>query len=139
MRQMVSRAVCEKTILALAITLGFWAVPSISNGQPRVDIVQIYSNFLASRVAALGCNAVDKTTEPKFLTNFHTVTIRAAQAVKERNPNMSDAELTAKFGASIKFTETAVKNEIANNGCSSERIQRLLKLYKIHSEMNLGG
>jgi len=53
----------------------------------RVDVVQIYSNFLASRVAALGCDAVDKATEPKFLSNLQIVTIRAMQALKERNQN----------------------------------------------------
>jgi hypothetical protein len=58
--------------------------------------VQIYENFLASRVAALGCHAVDKATEPKFISNQQTVTIRAMQALKERNKNLSAPDLTAK-------------------------------------------
>jgi hypothetical protein len=82
----------------------------------RVDIVQIYANFLASRVAALGCNAVDKATEPKFLSNLQTVTIRAAQALKERNENLSEPDLTAKVIAAQHLTEAAVKTEIAQTG-----------------------
>jgi hypothetical protein len=107
--------------------------------QPRVDIVQIYENFLASRLAALGCDAVAKDTEPKFLSNQQTVTIRAMMALKERNKNLSDADLTAKVIAAQNATQAAVKAEIVQNGCSSERIKALLKLYKIHSEMSLGG
>lgn len=107
--------------------------------QGHVDIVQIYSNFLASRVAAVGCDSVDKATEPKFLSNLQTVTIRATMAMKERNQNLSDQDLTAKVIASQNFTEAAVKTEIAQNGCSSERIKGLLKLYKMHSDMSLGG
>jgi hypothetical protein len=66
----------------------------------RVDIVQIYSSFMASRAAALGCDAVDKATEPKFLSNLQTVTIRATQALKERNQYLSETDLAAKIIAS---------------------------------------
>ncbi|WP_438278563.1 hypothetical protein [Nitrobacter sp.] len=129
----------KKEVLAFATVLGVFCGLSASFGQGRVDIVQIYSNFLASRVAALGCNAVDKATEPKFLSNLHAVTIRAIQALKERNQNLSDADLSAKMIAAQKATQAAVKGEIAQNGCSSKRITALLKLYKMHSEMSLGG
>jgi hypothetical protein len=101
-------------MLAVTTALGFLCIPPASFAQGRVDIIQIYENFLASRVAALDCVAVDNATEPKFLSNQRAVTIRAMQALKERN-------------------------RIAQNGCSSERIKALLKLYKLRSEMALGG
>jgi hypothetical protein len=44
-------------------------------------------------VAALDCVAVDNATEPKFLSNQRAVTIRAMQALKERNNNLSEVEL----------------------------------------------
>jgi hypothetical protein len=119
--------------------LMFFGVQSASFGQGRVDIVQIYQNFLASRIAAVECKSVDKTTEPKFLSNQLTVTVRASQALKERNPSVSDADLAAKIVAAQNATQAAVKTEVAQKGCSSERIQQLLKMYKLHSEMSLGG
>ena len=80
-----------------------------------------------------------KATELKFLSNLTTVTIRAAQALKERNPNLSEADLKNKvIAAQNKLAET-VKAEIAQNGCASNRVQQLLKRYKIHSEMSLAG
>jgi hypothetical protein len=129
------------TRLKLAVTaaLGFLCIPPASFTQGRVDIIRIYENFLASRVAALGCDAVDKAEEPKFLSNQRVVTIRAMQALKERNSNLDDTELAAKVVTAQNATQAAVKNEIAQNGCSSERIKALLKLYKVHSEMALGG
>ncbi|GAB1715251.1 MAG: hypothetical protein NTAFB05_02930 [Nitrobacter sp.] len=129
----------KKAVLAFAAVFGFFCILSASLGRGRVDIVQIYSNFLASRVAALGCNAADKATESKFLSNLQAVTIRAIQALKERNQTLSDADLSAKIVAAQNTTQAAVKGEITKNGCSSERIRALLKLYKIHSEMSLGG
>jgi hypothetical protein len=105
----------------------------------RIDIVQIYFSFLASRVAALSCDAVDKATEPKFQSNLLTVTIRATQALKERNQNLSEADLSAKIIAAQNSTQAAVKSEIAQNGCASDRIKELLKLYKVDSEVSLGG
>jgi hypothetical protein len=129
----------ETNILASVTVFAIFCLPSASREQGRVDIVQIYFTFLASRVAALGCNAIDKATELKFLSNQQTVLIRATQAFKERNANLSDAELTAKIIAAQNTTSANVKAEIAKNGCSSERIQSLLKLYKLHSEMSLGG
>lgn len=115
------------------------AAPLKSQAQERVDILLIYSNFIASRVAALGCGTVDKATEPKFLSNLLTVTIRATQAFKERSQNLSDADVTNRVTDAQKRLEETVRAEIARNGCSSDRIQQLLKLYKIHSEMSLGG
>jgi hypothetical protein len=129
----------KKPTLAFATMLGLFCIPSACFGQGRVDIVQIYENFLASRVAALGCDAVDKATETRFLSNQQTVTTRATQALKERNKSLSDAELAAKIVSAQGATQAAVKTEIAQNGCSSERIKALLKLYKLHSEMSLGG
>jgi hypothetical protein len=128
----------KKANLVLA-PLAFLCVPFLAYGQGRVEIVQIYENFLASRVAALDCGGIDQASEQKFLSNQMTVTLRAAQALKERNSSLSDADLTSKVLALQNTLQANVKTEIAKNGCSSERIQQLLKLYKLHSTMSLGG
>jgi 2,3-bisphosphoglycerate-independent phosphoglycerate mutase len=120
--------------------LAFLLITGAYAQQPsaKVDIVQIYVNFVASRVAALGCDAQDKATEVKFLSNLQTVETRALMALKERNGNISEGELSVKIKALLQFTQDAVKAEIANNSCASVRIRELLKLYKLHSEMSLG-
>jgi len=124
----------------IALILVAFATSSVAQqSQRHLDIVQIHFIFLASRAAALGCDAVDKTTEPKFLSNSQTVTIRAMMALRERNPDLSDSDLAAKVTAAQNATEADVKNEIAKNGCASDRIKGLLELYKTNSEVSLGG
>ena len=132
------RASIETSTHALALFL-LAAGLSKSQAQGRVDIVQVYENFLASRVAASGCDAVDKATELKFLSNLRMVTMRATMALKERNPNLSDADLASRVIAAQNKTAETVKAEIAQKGCSSDRIKQLLELYKLHSVMSLGG
>ena len=129
----------KRRIFALASLIISFFAPSTLVGQGRVDIVQIYQDFLASRVAALECGAIDKTTEQKFLSNQMSVTIRATQALHERNPTLSDTVLKDRLIAAQQLLQTTVKTEISQKGCASERIQQLLKLYKIHSAMSLGG
>jgi uncharacterized membrane-anchored protein len=128
-----------KRIRFALASLTLFCAPSATVAQGRVDIVQIYENFLASRVAALECRAIDKATEQKFLSNQMTVTIRATQALKERNSTLSDADINNKLLVGLNGLQMKVKTEIAQNGCASERIQQLLKLYKLHSTMSLGG
>ncbi|ATQ66502.1 MULTISPECIES: hypothetical protein [Methylosinus] len=103
----------------------------------QFDIVRIWQNFLASRVAALDCDGVDPATETQFLTTMQGVSLRAAIALKERNPLLADNELTKRVELVVDGVRQNVKADIARNGCGSERVQQLLKLYRLHSRMNL--
>ena len=100
--------------------------------------MQIWQNFLASRVAANECHALDAATDDHFLSNMMDVTIRAAQSLKESNPNVAEDVLADRMERDTNEIGTKVKADVATNGCSSERIQQLLKLYQMHSTMKLG-
>jgi hypothetical protein len=63
----------KKEVLAFATVLGVFCGLSASFGQGRVDIVQIYSNFLASRVAALGSKP-DQSIEVRKQIRFKLCT-----------------------------------------------------------------
>ncbi len=123
--------------MRVIVALVFWIVPGLSYAQERVDIVNIFANFLASGVAANACNAVDKSTAAKFSANSTVVAIRAAMALKERNVAMSEKELSEKIAKWADTTKQSVKNEIDKNGCGSNRIQDLLKLYTMHTKLDL--
>lgn len=122
-----------RVILALVVGVA----PCLSYAQGRVDIVNIFANFLASGVAANACNVVDKSTAAKFSANSTVVAIRAAMALKERNATMSEKELSEKITRWADTTKQAVKSEIDKNGCGSDRIQQLLKLYDRHAKLDL--
>jgi hypothetical protein len=111
-------------------------VPLASQAEGRVDIVQIWQNFVASSVAARECGGVEKATEQNFLVNLTTVTTRATQALQERNPTVSPADLTGKMEAASGQIKDKVEAEIKQNGCPSPKIQPLLQMYKIHAGMH---
>lgn len=111
----------------------------VSRAQTRVDVVQIYERFVASRVVAEHCRALDAATEQRFLSNLMAVTIRAAQLMKERNSALSDDQLGSKTKERADWLRRNIVAEIEQNGCSSPPIRQLLELYKVHSEMHLDG
>lgn len=123
--------------MRIIVVLFFWLIPSLSFSQGRVDIVKIFQNFVASSVAASACNVVDKSTVTKFGANNVTVATRATMALKERNPTMSEKELGEKIVKMLDSIKQSVKREIDQNGCGSDRIQQLLKLYDMHAKLDL--
>jgi hypothetical protein len=106
-------------------------------GQSKVDIIQIWQNFIASRVAAEECGAIDKNTDTHFLANLLDVTIRATQAIQERNSGVSHDEMVGRMKSAGDEIRGKVDSEIKQNGCPSPRIQQLLSMYKMHSTMRL--
>ena len=89
---------CWLWITALMLYLA----PSLSASAQNVDIVMIYQNFVASRVAADECNALDAALEPRFQSNLMAVTIRATETVKQRNPSFTDQQLVTEMDTMTK-------------------------------------
>jgi hypothetical protein len=99
------------TTRAILLLVTFCLGSSSTFGENRVDIMQIYVNFLASGIAAVKCRATTDASEKKFLANMTAVAIRATQAAKERS-GLTEAQLIAhmeKLGHAIK---TKVESEI---------------------------
>lgn len=114
-----------------------WAQSAPPAGQQRVDIVQIYERFFASRIAALDCHATSEATELPFLTNMQIVQIRALMAIKERNAGVPEEQLATRVVDFEKHAKEAIDNEVSHNGCNAPRIQQLVSLYKLHASMKL--
>lgn len=104
-----------------------------ARSQGRVDIVQIWENFIASRVAASECGGIDKNSDQNFLVNLTSVTIRVTQAIEQRNPTVPNADLVGKINALSDGIHDKVDAEIKQNSCSSPRIQQLLSMYKLNA------
>ena len=119
------------TALALALA------PALAHAQPAINIIQIWQNFLASRAAAITCNAVDPGTKTQFEANLIDVTIRAGQSILQNDPSISQADLPVKMKTVGDGISSKVNDEISQNGCKSPKIDQLLKLYKMHSTMKL--
>ncbi len=127
--------------LAMAAFLALACVPFEARAQAegqthvKVDIVQIWENFIASSVAADACGGVEKTTRDNFLANLTTVTLRATQALQARNPSVPPADVASRMENASGQIRDKVQAEIKQNGCASTKIQPLLQMYKMHADM----
>lgn len=111
--------------------------PLIGHAQDRINIFQIFENFVISRQAAVLCGTVAKSDDTKFQANLMAVTLRAAISLRERNPGMSNEDALKRLVDVRKGFEAGTKNLVGQNGCSSENIKQLLKLYDAHTKMTL--
>jgi hypothetical protein len=84
------------------------------------------------------CNALDDGLDRRFLANFMGVAIRATEAVKQRNPAYTEAQLQTSMEAMSDSVQRAVSSEIDNNGCNMPGVQKLIQLYRMHGSMVSG-
>ena len=135
-----NKMLARKSNILRTVTVIYVALfASNLRAQGRIDIIQIWQNFIASSAAAEKCEPADKETQIKFLTNLQDVTIRTAQALQERNPGVSQNELVTQMKSVGEAVRGKVYDDINVNGCTSPKIQQMLRLYKMHAEMRLGG
>ena len=107
-----------------------------AHGQSRVDILQIWQNFIASGVAATECGSGESPAKQKFAANLTDVSIGATQALQQREPSATQEQIVSRMKTVGEDIHEKVEAEIKQNGCSSPKIVQLLAMYKMHSEMN---
>lgn len=117
----------------LLLLLMLFITPLCASAQEGPDIVRIMEYFVAFGVAAKKCSSPDEALENKFHENFLMVSIRAAQALKQRNPNMPEEELAKLISARTEALKHAVEDDIDKNGCGSNSAKQLLQLYKVNA------
>lgn len=103
------------------------------SAQEGTDIVQIMEYFIASAVAAKECFSPDDALKNNFNKNFLMVLIRATQALKQKNPNMSEEELSKTISTNTEIIRRTVANDINKSGCESTSAKQLIQLYKMNA------
>ena len=116
-------------ILAASAAL---AQPAWTPAQKDVEILPIDRNFVASKVAATRCNALDAASDETFQANFPAVSAQATQALRARHPHATRAEIDGLLKAVDGEARRTVEAEVARSGCASPQVQRLVQLYKSH-------
>jgi phage tail sheath gpL-like len=118
--------------MTFAAVAGAFAQQTWTPAQKQVESLPIYRNFVASRVAATRCNALDAASDRKFEANFPAVSADAARTLAAQHPGASKAEIDRQMKAMDQEARTAVDTEIAQTGCSSPEVQQLVQLYRSH-------
>lgn len=117
------------------------ALSSISPvfAQQKLDIIQIMGQFVQANHAASKCIKPDQSTLSKFLWNFHLVTVRAAEEMKKRKPELTEQQIAEKFKAASDAVAKQIDDVIRSNGCSDPRVQDLLKRFEVQANLKFGG
>jgi hypothetical protein len=119
--------------VALALLASSLISSSPATAQTGTNIVQIWQNFIASRIAMKDCGGLDAAVDARFMANFTDVTLRASQAVQKFDPSASRDAIIENFKTLAQGIHDRVDAEVKTNGCSSPRIQLLRTQYKANS------
>ena len=123
----------SKAIITLCATVLF-STQAIA--QDKLDILQIFDQFLLANHAASKCIKPDAETLGKFLGNFQVVTIRAAEEIRKRNKSpISNQDVQEIMKSRRDSQNQRVEELIQSNGCNDPRIQDLLKRFQIQASL----
>jgi len=100
--------------------------------QPQADIMTVFGNYIAAAVAADKCDVKDTSPDQKFLQNLTVVSLRASKAIKERT-NLPDEKIVEMFKNNTDKMKEQVAAFVDKNGCGSDQVSNLLKIYKQES------
>ena len=107
--------------------------------QQKMDIVSIADQFIVSSVAAKKCSQIDSETEKAFQSNFLAVSIRKAQMLKERYPQMSEEQIAEQDKNATEMLKVKADQVITEYGCQSPAVQQLIQRYKMQAAWKIGG
>lgn len=124
----------SKKIITLCATILFSA-PAIA--EDKLDILQVFDQFLLANHAASKCIKPDAETLGKFLGNFQIVTIRAAEEIRKRNPNSTNMDAQKIMKSRSDSQNQRVTEILQSSGCNDPRIQDLLKRFQIQASLKL--
>lgn len=97
--------------------------------------MQIMGQFVQASYAASRCIKPDQETLSRFLSNYKTVSIRAGEELKKRNPGLSGQQIIDDLKQRTGAVEKAIDDVIRTNSCSDPRIQGLLKRFEVQANL----
>jgi len=102
-------------------------------------IYKTWYGFVASSAAYEKCGANDAALRQKFAANFLAVASQAAEQVRAEHPFNPALDLARAMDGQRKEIRAKVEEEIAKNGCASDAIKELLKLYDANANSDGNG
>ncbi len=114
----------------LLVLAGLTALAVQAAAQEEKSIYKMLDSFTASSAAYNKCGANDAGLKSRFAANFMAVSTQAAMQAKEDHPFNPAADLMNAMDARGKAIGAKVEEEIAKQGCASEGIKELLRLYE---------
>lgn len=107
--------------------------------EEKANIYEILDNFIASSAAYNKCGAHDEALKLKFAANLTAISAQAAMQIKEDHPYNPETDLVKAMKGRGDAIKAKVEEEIAKQGCASEPVKELLKLYEVNANWNAYG
>lgn len=124
--------------LFVAAGLTALAFPATAQ-EEKTSIFELLDRFIASSAAYDKCGSNDGQLKLKFAANLMSVSMQAAMQAKEDHPYDPEADLMNAMKERSKAIRLKVEEEIEKQGCASEPIKGLLKLYEFNANWNVYG
>jgi cupin superfamily acireductone dioxygenase involved in methionine salvage len=102
---------------------------SFTSNAENMDILKIYNQFTLASAAASKCIKPSKEELNAFLVNYQMVVILMHKEIKKRKPEYSEKDLEKVMTNRNTKATDAVNKVIKSEGCSSNKIQDLIKRF----------
>ena len=117
-----------KIIFTLALFTSF-----TSNAE-KMDILKIYNQFTLASAASSKCLKPSKEELNSFLVNYQVVVVLMHKEIKKRKPEYSEKDIQKVMTHRNTKATDAVNKVIKSEGCSSNKIQDLIKRFYMQSK-----
>jgi hypothetical protein len=107
------------------------------HAQERMDITQIFEQFVMAKTAAGPCDAQEADFDRSWSVNFMAAMLRTIQAVRERNPSIPESRIDAALQSRVRRLRASVESLIDREGCALPNSQELQRLYRVQASMRL--
>jgi hypothetical protein len=118
-------------ILVLILVLS-----STAHAADKIGILKIYEQFTLASAAAAKCESPDKQELTDFLVNYQIVLTRTLMEIKERKPSLTNKQAEKIISSGNEKATEAVYSVINTEGCESQKIQDLIKLFHLQAKWN---
>ncbi len=106
----------------------------VIQAEEKENMLQIFSGFTASNAAMMKCLKPDENELNKFLDNYKIAAVNALQEIQKNQSSIPNEMASKIMIAGGKETTKIVNTEIEKNGCKSQKIQELIKLFHFYAE-----
>lgn len=103
------------------------------------DILNIFDQFIVSNVVAAECGDFELEIVDRNLVNLEIVQTRALQTLQQQQPDRPVEDLFALMDARVSSLSAALKQRIDADGCATEDMQSILRLFEVQANMDLLG
>ena len=125
-------------ILVAVGYFGFEVFMVSKNGYRTEPEFIFFDQFVSAAQSVEICGVLKKNPAERFMANYEYAKVRAANAIAEKNPDKSEAEIASLVDERELEARAGVQSQIQEKGCKDTDIWRARKRFENLARLNLG-